>query len=141
MIQPAPHQAVSLRVTGRAAHVALRNLCVDGRPRSTRTTQVEPLLRTGTVVEVEPSFLGTAVNAAVLALVSREPLPTLSDVAIGMHSMCRRVGAIPRCLAVLVSLPCLRGVLRFSARHAVSLPPVDYWGDQSLGTAQMGDAA
>lgn len=131
---------MALRVAARTAYVALRNLCVDCVPRCSRAPEVESLHGAGTVIEVESPFGGSAVHTAVLALVGIQPVAALLHVAGDVALVALSVVSVALGFALLVSLPRLWRIVGFAAGHAPIL--VDYWGDESLGTAELpGEAA
>lgn len=130
---------MALRMAARAAHVAFGNLGMDRRPRGAWAAEIEALDRAGAVVEVEPPLRRAAVDAAVLALIGVQPIAALLHIASDIAPVALPVVAVTLSLTLLVALPRFRRVVRFATSHASSL--VDYWGDQSLGTAEMPEAA
>lgn len=132
---------VAARMTTRAPHVALGDLGLDLFPRRPRTPEIEQLDLTGAMVEVQAARLRAAIHAPVISLEGVEPFPALADVAVCVNLVRRWIRAVTRRLPLLVALPCFRRVVGFSACHEVSLSNLDYWGDESLGTAEMPEAA
>lgn len=92
------------------------------------------------MVEVESSLRGPAVHAAVLTLVGIQPFAAFLYVAGDVASVAFPVVAIALGLPLLVALPRLGRVVDLATSHTPIL--ADYWGDESLGTAEMpGEAA
>lgn len=131
---------MSLGMTARASHVALGDLGLDRRPRRSRPAEVQPLDDTGAMIEVQACLSGAAVQAPVFALVGVQPFAALANVAIDVDLVCRRVLTVARRLSLLVSLPRLGRVVGLAACHRPIVPRLDYWGDESLGTAEMPEA-
>jgi len=142
MIQASAFKAMTPRVAPGASHVALRQLGHDRRPGGSRAPEVQSLRFSGSMIQVESTAMGSAVSAPMLALEGVEPLTPFTDVAIRVGLVRSGVRSIPRCLALLVALPRLWRVVGLATCHSSSLPHRDYWGLESLGTAQMpGEAA
>lgn len=139
MIQPASLNAVALGMALNASYVALGYLSLDRRPRGSRTAEIEPLGHPWPVVEIQPSRFRSAVDTTVFALVGVQPFAALGHIAIGVNFVRRWIRTITRRLSLLVPLPSLRRVVDLAASHRGILA-LDYWGDESLGTAQMPEA-
>lgn len=90
------------------------------------------------MVEIEPPFGSAAASAPVPAFVSIQPLASLPYIASNVGSVALWVVAVALSLTLLVALPCFRRVIGLATCHEHSM---DYWGDESLGTAEMPGAA
>jgi hypothetical protein len=90
------------------------------------------------MVEVQAPFGAAAVHAPMVALVGVQPFAALLDVARNVAPVTLTVVAVALGLAPLVTLPRVGGVIRLSTSHADIM---DYWGDESLETAEMPEAA
>lgn len=141
MIQSAPRNAVTTRMTADASHVALVEFCEKALPRDARMREDKCLVLARTVVEVEPTLHSAAVHTAESGLYGFEESPFALDVAprpfrvacapSGVSAVLRVSLALSR----FVAFPGFRRVVRFTTRHMGILS--DTWGDEALNHVSL----